>query len=110
VLLSDEDGSPLAQRSIGERVRYFREERGLGVRELARLAEVNASIISRLESGERAGLSLENAGRLARVLGISLHMLRDGKESPDECAEVVTSLASATSARSQTYSDAVAEV
>jgi transcriptional regulator with XRE-family HTH domain len=47
-----------------------RERRGLSLRQLAIRAETSASHLSRLESGERAGVSRELLGRLAEVLEI----------------------------------------
>jgi transcriptional regulator with XRE-family HTH domain len=57
------------------RLRAQREQRGWNQSELARHAGVPSQVISRLESGARAGLTLEVARRLARALGVSLDTL-----------------------------------
>lgn len=62
---------------IGERLRHFRQQRGLTVRALASDAVVPVSTISAVETGARpgAGLTLATASRLAWTLGISLDAL-----------------------------------
>lgn len=56
---------------IAERTRLHRERAGLGVQELAGLADVDPAQLSRLESGTR-NLSLDALLRVARVLRIPL--------------------------------------
>jgi transcriptional regulator with XRE-family HTH domain len=50
-------------------LRAVREAQGLGLREAARLAEINPAHLSRVERGE-AALSMDALLRLARVLGL----------------------------------------
>jgi transcriptional regulator with XRE-family HTH domain len=50
-------------------LRVVRQAQGLGLRETARLAGINASHLSQVEQG-KAMLSLEALLRLARVLGL----------------------------------------
>jgi transcriptional regulator with XRE-family HTH domain len=50
-------------------LRAVRQARGLGLREVARLAEIDPAHLSRVERGERT-LSLDALVRLARVLGL----------------------------------------
>jgi transcriptional regulator with XRE-family HTH domain len=51
-------------------LRAVREAHGLGLREVARRAEIDPAHLSRVERGERM-LSLEALVRLARVLGLN---------------------------------------
>ena len=61
--------------ALGERLRQFRELAGLSQRELARRANVPQPIISDVESGKQKSVTLENARRIARALGVTLDML-----------------------------------
>jgi transcriptional regulator with XRE-family HTH domain len=58
-----------SHQSLGEYLREAREQAGLSIRELARLAEVNHAFLARVESGER-GASAELLQRLADVLDV----------------------------------------
>ncbi len=53
--------------SIGERLRAFRQSRGLGLRELARRVEITASMLSQIERGN-ANPSVGTLFRLAAAL------------------------------------------
>jgi transcriptional regulator with XRE-family HTH domain len=53
---------------LGAYLRAKREEAGLSIRELARLAGANYAYLSRLESGERSEPSAELLQRIADVL------------------------------------------
>jgi transcriptional regulator with XRE-family HTH domain len=61
--------------ALGERLRQLRELAGLSQNELAKRANVPRPVISMVESGKQKGMSLENARRIARVLGVTLDML-----------------------------------
>jgi transcriptional regulator with XRE-family HTH domain len=63
--------------SFGERLKRLREQKPMGLRELARTAEVPVSTLSYLEAGTRdgEGLTLATATRLARALGVDLNYL-----------------------------------
>ena len=60
---------------FGTRIKKHRERRGWTMRELARIARVDASWICRLETGERRNISLDAATRLALALGVSVDYL-----------------------------------
>jgi transcriptional regulator with XRE-family HTH domain/quercetin dioxygenase-like cupin family protein len=62
------------ERTLGERIRDARMARGLGVRELARLTECSASLVSQIERG-RANPSVSTLYSLADALGISVASL-----------------------------------
>jgi transcriptional regulator with XRE-family HTH domain len=61
--------------ALGDRIKEHRERHGWTLRELARLAAVDAAWIQRLESGQRHNISLDAAKRVALVLGVSLDYL-----------------------------------
>ena len=61
--------------TFGERLRQLRELAGLSQRELARRANVPQPVVSDVESGKQKGITLENARRIARVLGVTLDLL-----------------------------------
>lgn len=52
------------------RVKELRERRGIGKRELARLAKVRHATIIEIEKGRTARIDLAVLGRLARVLSV----------------------------------------
>jgi len=60
----------LSKEKIGERVRTFREQRGLSQGKLAKLLGTHPQSISQIERGIR-GISLQQVVRFARALEIS---------------------------------------
>jgi transcriptional regulator with XRE-family HTH domain len=68
------------------RLKAARELRDWTQLELSRRSAVPTSVISRLENGQRTGLTLEVARRLARALGMSLDALAGTWESSPEAA------------------------
>lgn len=78
---------PLAQESIGQRLRRLRTKRGLSQRELAEPG-VSYAYISRIEAGTRQP-SVKALRKLARKLGVSAEYLETGSEiSEDEQREM----------------------
>jgi transcriptional regulator with XRE-family HTH domain len=69
--------------ALGERLRQFRELANLSQNELAKRANVPRPIISMVESGKQKSMSLENARRIARVLGVTLDLLAGTGEDED---------------------------
>jgi len=61
--------------ALGERLHQLRELANLSQNELAKRASVPRPIISMVESGKQKSMSLENARRIARVLGVTLDLL-----------------------------------
>ena len=59
------------QAGVGAKMRVARLERGYGVRELARLVDCSASLISQIERG-KANPSVNTLYAIANVLGISV--------------------------------------
>ena len=69
--------------TLGERLKVLREKRGLGIRELARVANVRHATLSQLERGIRADVTTETAKRIARALGVSVDYLIGMYEDED---------------------------
>ena len=60
---------------LGKRIHALRTKRRLGMRELARLAEVPHVTLSQLERGLRADITTATAKRIARALDTSIDYL-----------------------------------
>jgi transcriptional regulator with XRE-family HTH domain len=58
----------MAQTALGAMLQFLREQRGLSLRELARLAEIDHAYIYRLESGDKESPSDEALTKLIRAL------------------------------------------
>ena len=67
--------------SVGERLRYVREQRGLSLERLAERAEVSKSFLSEVEN-DKSGISGERLLKVANVLGASLDYLLRGQRTP----------------------------
>lgn len=59
---------------IGNRIRQIREERGIEARDLARLAEIDAANLSRIENG-RYSVGLDILSKIASVLGKKIDLV-----------------------------------
>jgi transcriptional regulator with XRE-family HTH domain len=72
--MSSSDGGPTSGPSaeLGLLLTRLRNERGLAQKQVAHLAEINNSTLSRLESGDR-GVSREVLDRLCDVLELDRH-------------------------------------
>jgi len=87
-----------ATGGLGQRLRQAREARGWTTRELAIRARIAASVINRLESGERASTSTETLRRLAQVLEVSAdYLLELDEETPSACLPAGVALVDALS-------------
>jgi transcriptional regulator with XRE-family HTH domain len=60
---------------LGKRLKAYRELAGLSQNELSKRSGVPRPTITNVESGAQDGLTLENARKLARALGISIDLL-----------------------------------
>lgn len=78
--------------SFGKRLQALRKRKGLGVRELERLAGIKHGIVSRLERESRATPSLPVAVALARVLGVTLDYLAGMYEDMKDESELVSGM------------------
>jgi transcriptional regulator with XRE-family HTH domain len=80
---------------LGQRLRQYRELADLSQNELAKRSGVPRPTITNVESGEQVGLTLENARKLARALGITIDMLAGkGEEESEALAAVASELGS----------------
>src|SRR5579872_6781690 len=84
--------TPIRQDAVvtafAERLRHVRHSRGMTQRDVARLAHLTESYVSRLESGLIApGIDL--VARLARALGSSISELFPLDDQPGEAARAV---------------------
>lgn len=68
----------MGEHTFAARLRALREEAGLSVADLARLADLNRTYVHNLEAGRREP-SLKLATRLAKALGESLAVFDDLK-------------------------------
>ena len=60
---------------LGRRLRQLRIRAGLTQHELAERSGVSRTVIASIETGQRSGITLDNALRLANVLGVSVETL-----------------------------------
>ncbi|MFI6986492.1 helix-turn-helix domain-containing protein [Embleya sp. NPDC050154] len=81
----------MTQRTVGQRVSYWRERRGLSQRELAIRLGKSASWMQKVESGERALERLPVLDALAEALRVDLQVLlgRDLMRDSDMCLDGV---------------------
>src|SRR5215216_3076352 len=63
---------PRTARDIGQRVRRFREERGMTLSGLATTAELSKSYVSAIEHGETPRPSGETLYAIAAALGVTM--------------------------------------
>ena len=68
---------------LGKRLRAFRDLAGLSQNELAERAGVPRPTITLVENGSQVSMTLANAQKIARALGITIDMLA-GKEDDNE--------------------------
>jgi transcriptional regulator with XRE-family HTH domain len=68
--VADDDGSEIDMRLLGQRLRRLRRMRRLTLQEVAERADVSPSLLSMLERGDLADVSLSRFSRLARVYGL----------------------------------------
>lgn len=69
--------------TLGGRVRFARERRGLGVNELDRLIGVHVGYVSKLENGGFDAVGSDKLAALGEVLRVSLDWLVRGVGRPD---------------------------
>lgn len=70
------------EAEVRDRVRSLRVDRGLSLADLGRRCDMSASMVSRLETGERR-LTVDHLALLARALGVAVDELLDvGSDEP----------------------------
>jgi transcriptional regulator with XRE-family HTH domain len=70
--------------TLGARIQVLRKKRALGVRELARIADVPHVTLLRLEQGIRSDVTTETAKKIARALGVGVDYLIGTWEEDDD--------------------------
>lgn len=65
---------------FGVKLKHLRESKGFGVNQLAQKSGVNASQISRFESGQRKDPTLETVKKLSLALGVSIAYFTDDED------------------------------
>ena len=60
---------------IGEKVNQFRNAKLISMRELAKLSDLSAEYIGRIERGEITNVGIEKLQAIANALNISIHTL-----------------------------------
>ena len=84
----------MADSALGILLKNLRDERGLSLRELGRLAEVDHAYIYRLETGDKEAPSDDALGKLIRALkpgkreADMLHYLAQNTNTPAELVEL----------------------
>ncbi len=58
----------MGESALGFLIKFLREQRGLSLRELGRLADVDHAYVHRLETGDKESPSAEVLGKLAKAL------------------------------------------
>ena len=75
--------------TLGQRIKAVRQQRRMGLRELARAASVPPNTLSQLERGLRSDVTTATAKRLAKTLQVSVDYLV-GMYEDDEKMAVAT--------------------
>ena len=70
--------------TLGARIQVLRKKRALGIRELARIADVPHVTLLRLEQGIRSDVTTETAKKIARALGVGVDYLIGTWEEDDD--------------------------
>lgn len=69
---------------FGKKLKDLRKSKGLGVNQLALKSGLSASTISRFETGQRKGPTLETVKKLSKALGVSISYFDDDTSGPAE--------------------------
>jgi transcriptional regulator with XRE-family HTH domain len=75
--------------SLGERIKALRTQKGWGLRELARRADVRQATLSEIESGKRRDMTTTTAKRIALALGVGVDFLIGTWEKDEELLAAV---------------------
>ena len=68
-------GKPLDNAEIGMKIKQLRKQRGLTQEELAEMIVEEQSLISRIESGRKANLTIDLLQRIAGALNVTVNEL-----------------------------------
>lgn len=72
-------GKPMTNTIVGQKIRMLREQAGLSQMQIAQFLDVDQSMISKCEKGERP-FQMDQLERLGNLFGISLSDLVDEEE------------------------------
>lgn len=75
--------------NVGERIRYFREKKGITVNKLANLSGVSQSYLRDIELGDKQP-TVEYLGYICDALGVSLAAFFDESDSLKEAVSRLT--------------------
>ena len=70
-------------RTLSERIRFFRKQRGLSLRELAHKAGTSKNHVWSLERGDSRNPTLGVLGGISDALGVPIHVLVGEADRPD---------------------------
>ena len=82
--MSKDKGNRTIDRSIGRRLRHYRESKGYSLKKMEELTKVSPAYINRIERGERRAPSLPILERLCEALDVSLFDLTQLPTTTDE--------------------------
>ena len=71
----------MSENTIGSRIKQKRTEKKITQTELEKLSKVNQSRISDIETDSAKAITLEESGRIAKALEVSIDWLYNGDES-----------------------------
>jgi HTH-type transcriptional regulator, cell division transcriptional repressor len=74
-------------KTVGERVRWAREKRGLTQAELDEIADLSSGHVGSVERGTRVVPSVVTLSKLSRALRVDLTWLIQGGKRPDIVVE-----------------------
>jgi len=74
----------MGETSMGRRIRYRREQLGIGLRELARRIEIEAPHLSRIELGKQKEIRTDTLRKLAFHLGVTTDWIVGSYDPPLE--------------------------
>jgi transcriptional regulator with XRE-family HTH domain len=79
---------------FGATLLYYRQQKGLSLRDLESLTSISQSYLNRLEKGERKSPGVGISSKIAKALGIPLTTLLDisTKDVPAEEAQTISEL------------------
>ena len=88
--MSEADNSGSLERYLGNTIRDLRQKHGLTIADVANLAGISRSMLSKIENAQTA-TSLDALSRLAAALGVSIATLFRGYDVRDGSAQLVKS-------------------
>ena len=69
---------------IGDRIRYYREQAGMTMEQLAKAVGVQNSAINKYEKGTVTNIPINRIRQIADALGVDVRLLLDFLDEPDD--------------------------